>query len=237
MLLLFPTDVETLERENPWTNKVLIGLTVLISVLAFTASESSWVESMVLEDWNPVGIVGHLFLHVGFMHLLGNMVFLWTFGNVVCRTTSNQLYPWLYLACGLGAAVTHLIVDGGPAVGASGAINGMVGIALAMFPLNRVDMRWVFFTQSGTFEIQLWLLATGWFLMDLWGTVSHGGGVAYAAHLGGLFTGIAVGLYLLGSGRVMLSVFDNKSLYEKLTGRELERLDDEMETVGPRDAE
>jgi membrane associated rhomboid family serine protease len=233
MLLLFPTDIETLEREKPYANYVVIGLTVLLFFWSWSAEESALVDSMVLTGWNPVGLVGHLFLHGGFMHLLGNMLFLWAFGNVVCRTTSNRMYPWLYLGCGLGAAVTHLIVDGDPAVGASGAVNGMVGIALAMFPFNRVEMRWVFFGRSDTFDIKLWILAGIWFLMDLWGAVRNAGGVAYAAHLGGLITGLGIGFYLLHSGRVLLSVYDNESLYEKLTGRELERLDDEMEKAEP----
>lgn len=237
MLLIIPTDVETLERQKPIANYIIIALTVLVFLLTWSESVGeSLVESMLLTGWHPAGLLGHLFLHAGWGHLIGNMIFLWTFGNVVCRTTSNQLYPFLYIGCGLGAAVTHLIFDGSPALGASGAVNGMVGIALAMFPLNRVDVRWVFFTQTGTFEIKLWALATIWFLFDLWGVVSRGGGVAYMAHIGGLVTGVGIGLSLLATGKVMLSVFDNKSLYEALTGRELERLDDELET-GAEDAD
>ena len=112
MLFLIPTDVETLERHRPWANYVLIALTVGVFFLTIGATEaSSLVDALILQRSHPAGIIGHVFLHASLGHLVGNMIFLWTFGNVVCRTTSNALYPVLYFVCAFGAAATRPAVE------------------------------------------------------------------------------------------------------------------------------
>jgi membrane associated rhomboid family serine protease len=183
----------------------------------------------MLHGWNFKGFAGHLFLHAGFMHLLGNMVFLWVFGNVICQTTGNLIYLLLYFAAGFGAAAIHLIIDGRPAVGASGAISGLTGLTLAMFPLNRVSFAYVVGVRGGTFDGRVWGLCVVSLLWDLFGMAVFGGATAHWAHIGGLACGIALGLLFLGTGWVKLSCYDNRSLYEMFTGRELVRFDDEVE--------
>lgn len=231
MFLLFPLSIETLERHRPWMNWLLLAATFATFILSgMGRSESHAVHRFVLDGWAPTGLVGHVFLHAGWGHLIGNLVFLWVFGNVICQTTSNWIYPLLYFGTALGAAAIHNLLDGAPAVGASGAVNGLTGLALAMFPLNRASVAYVIGVKGGTFEIKvlsLCIISVAW---DFLGAVMMSGRTAYWAHIGGLVTGVGVGLLCLHCGWIKLSCFDNKSLYEMLTGRELERLDDELET-------
>jgi len=221
--MLFPFRIETLFKDYPWANWAIMALTVLCFFLSMGGAFSDeTVLSLVLQDWSPAGLFGYTLLHAGIMHLAGNMLFLWVFGNAVCGNSHNLLYPFLYWGFGLAAAVPHLLLDGEPAVGASGAINGVVGMALAMYPLNRVSVFWYFFIRFGTFQIPLWGLATIWLLLDCWGALTGGGNVAYWAHLGGFFAGLATGIFFLRKGWVELTEFDNRSLEEIVAGKSVD---------------
>lgn len=218
--MIFPYRIETLFKHYPYANWAIMGLTVLSFVLlAGDALSYETIEAMVLHGWAPAGLAGHLLLHGGLMHLAGNMIFLWVFGNVVCGNTSNRMFPLLYLGFGLAAAFAHLLLDGEPAVGASGAINGVVGMALAMYPQNRVSVFWWYLVRFGTFQMPLWGLAVIWLLLDLYGAIRGGGNVAYWAHLGGFFAGLGTGYLFLRRGWVELTEFDNCSLEEILAGK------------------
>jgi membrane associated rhomboid family serine protease len=221
--MLFPYRIDTLFKHAPHANWVLMALTVLCFGLQLGGGFSyEVIDAMVLDGWGPTGLIGHLFLHTGLMHLLGNMLFLWVFGNAVCGNTSNRVYPLLYLAFGLAAAGVHVVFDGDPAVGASGAINGVVGMALAMYPLNRVRVAWFFAIRAGTFELPLWGLALIWLFFDLWGAIRGASGVAYWAHLGGFFAGLGAGYWALRQGRVTLTRYDHRSLEEIVHGKSAE---------------
>lgn len=230
MFFLFPLSVETLERHRPWMNWLLIAVTVIAFFWSGMGRLSASAQDFILDGWNPAGLIGHMFLHAGFGHLAGNMIFLWVFGNVICQTTGNLIYPLLYFGTGLGGAVIHLLVDGGPAVGASGAISGLTGLTLALFPLNRVNIAYLFVTRGGTFQIKVITLCIISTLWDLLGATMMHDKTAHWAHIGGLLTGTGIGLLCLHCGWIVLSCFDNKSLYEMITGRELERSEDELDT-------
>jgi membrane associated rhomboid family serine protease len=218
-MLLIPYEIETLYQRHPFANWAIIGGCVLVFIGMITGGISDAVlESMVLYDWHPAGLVGHVFLHAGWVHLIGNMVFLWVFGNAVCSNTNNLIYPALFLAIGLIAGAAHLALDGEPAVGASGAVNGVIGIALAMYPLNRVHVFWAFFIRGGTFSCPVWVLALVWLLFDVWGAWRGVGGVAYWAHIGGLLGGLGVGLWALQLRWIAITEYDNRSLLEILKG-------------------
>jgi membrane associated rhomboid family serine protease len=119
--------------------------------------------------------------------------------------------------------VTHLIFGGGPAVGASGAINGVIGMALAMYPINRVSVFWFIIFRGGTFQCPVWGMALLWFAFDLFGAMRGSGGVAYWAHIGGLISGVLIGLLALHWGWVRLTAYDNRSLLEILKGEHPDR--------------
>ena len=171
-------------------------------------------EDMILFSWEPAGLFGHLLLHADLFHLFGNMIFLWVFGNAICSNMNNFLYLGLYILMGVMAGAAHLLFDGGPGVGASGAINGVIGLALAVYPRDEVDVFYLFIVKWGTFEIAVWVLALIWLAFDLFGAMSGGGNVAYFAHIGGLVGGIVIGLVLLQFDKIDLTVYDRQTLLE-----------------------
>ncbi len=216
-MLLLPYRLNTLFHCYPISNWIIMGATTLVS-LAASFSQGDWPYPLVLDGWSPLGMLGHMFLHNGLIHLAGNLIFLWVFGNAICANTNNFLYPILYLGLGLLAATVHNCFDGVPAVGASGAINGIVGMATAMYPINRVSVFWLFIFKAGRFEAPLWSMSLLWLGFDLFGIIFGSTDTAVWAHLGGFAAGLGIGIALLRAGLVTLSPYDNKSLDQILTG-------------------
>lgn len=192
-MLLVPLEADVTLYRWPVANFLLIGAIALLSLLAFGTPEEAGLEVFVLHGWSPWGIFGHVFLHGGLVHLFGNLLFLWAFGNAVCAKVGNFTYLILFFVLAFGAAVVHLLFDGRPAIGASGAINGVVGLFLVYFPRNDIRCFWWFFFRFGTFQISsIWMILL-WLFFDLWGASGDGGNVAHFAHLGGFAAGVAIG--------------------------------------------
>jgi membrane associated rhomboid family serine protease len=150
-----------------------------------------------------------MFMHAGWLHIGGNMLYLWIFGNNV----EDRLGPWVflafYLACGTVATFAQAFVAPGldvPNLGASGAVAGVLGAYLLLFPRARaVTAILIFFVVELT-ALPAWVLIAIWFLIQLGsGLGSLGaataGGVAYFAHLGGFATGLVLALPALRQGR------------------------------------
>ena len=145
-------------------------------------------------------LVTSMFLHGGLMHLLGNMLYLWIFGNNIEDVMGHGRFVLFYLTCGLLAALSHAMTDPSstvPMVGASGAISGILGAYLILFPHARVL---VLLPYVGTSYIPAGFVLGLWFLMQvLSGGASYGsqgGGVAIFAHIGGFVAGIVlIGLF------------------------------------------
>ena len=160
-------------------------------------------DQFVLKGWNFKGMIGHMWLHGGILHIIGNLVFLWVFGNAVCSKINNLMYLPCYLLLGLGAAVGHLLFTGGAAIGASGAINGIVGMYLIFYPRNDIDCGYIAFIPFmvrgflGTFTVSGYWMILMWFVFDVWGAFIGGGQVAYWAHLGGFFSGATLAIIML----------------------------------------
>lgn len=175
----------------PVMNFILIAFTVLFFFLSVGDFFSDGlIMAMILNGWSPSGMLGHLLLHGGGGHLIGNMIFLWVFGNAVSAKLGNGRFLIFYVFVGAVAGMTHLLLDGDPAIGASGAINGVVGAFLIWYPLNSISCFYCFFIyRFGTFAMSsIWLILF-WFAFDIWGAYSGGGGVAYFAHIGGFLAG------------------------------------------------
>ncbi|HLP08096.1 MAG TPA: rhomboid family intramembrane serine protease [Opitutaceae bacterium] len=213
---MIPYRIETLFQHEPWANKVLFGSTIATSLaIQFDAfSEETVRQFFVWGEGGPLALVGYLFAHAGIAHLVGNMVFLWVFGNAVCATVGNWTYLGLYLGLGAFAGLVHQLVGGGPVVGASGAITGVVGVAVAFYPTNRVNLFYWLGMIPRTGRVWLWAIALYWTAWDVIGAVFGLGQVAYWAHLGGTAAGLATGLLLLGTARVQLTEFDDGSLLD-----------------------
>lgn len=217
MLLFIPYEIETLTQERPWANWLLVALCSLVSLAAMWGYLPEETTGMlVLDGWSFPGLIGHILLHNGLEHLIGNMIFLWVFGNAICTNTSNGLYFVAFLICTLLAASVHVLADGSRAIGASGAINGVVGIVLAMYPLNRVNVFWVFLVRGGSFSCPAWVIILFWFAFDVWGVISGGDHIAYWAHIGGLLGGVGIGLLALHFGWFQLTQIDHRSLLQIL---------------------
>jgi membrane associated rhomboid family serine protease len=219
---MIPYRIETLYQHTPWANQAIFGATIATSLAieAGLVPADAVGEYFVLGAGHPVAFVGCLFAHAGLMHLAGNMVFLWVFGNAVCATVGNLLYPFLYLLLGVAAGTIHLTIDGNPAIGASGAITGLVGVAVALYPLNRVSLAYFLGVVPRTFKWPLWGVALYWSAWDAVGAWLQLDRVAYWAHLGGMVCGVGGGLTLLALGRVTLTEFDHSSLFDLLLRRE-----------------
>jgi membrane associated rhomboid family serine protease len=143
-----------------------------------------------------------MFLHGGWEHIIGNMIYLWVFGNHVERSMGHLPYVAFYLLCGLGANALEIAtaVDSNvPGLGASGAIAGVLGGYLVLYPTSRIGtligVGFLYFPA----RIYAWAFIVFWFLLQLFSGVasigtdaSAGGGVAYWAHVGGFLTGVVL---------------------------------------------
>jgi membrane associated rhomboid family serine protease len=184
---------------------------IAINVLAFLYQASMPQDALVLfvERWGivPDEISGHLytlvtsmFLHGGWMHLLGNMLFLWVFGRNVEDLIGSGKFTGFYLLCGLAAAVTQVIANPYsrvPTIGASGAIAGVMGAYLIKFPRARIVTLVPIIVFITTMEIPAALMLVWWFVIQLasgFGSLAEtdysGGGVAFFAHVGGFVAGM-----------------------------------------------
>ena len=139
-----------------------------------------------------------IFLHGGWMHILGNALFLWMFGRAIEDVMGPMRFLGFYLLCGLAAAAAQIIVTPAspvPTVGASGAISGVMGAYLLLFPRVRVHMFFFFFL---IFRIPAWLVLLYWFGIQVLSGLPElnavgeapTGGVAVWAHVGGFLTGL-----------------------------------------------
>ena len=153
-----------------------------------------------------------MFLHGGWGHLLGNALFLWVFGDNVEDLMGPRRFLWFYLVCGLAAAALHVVLQPAspiPTVGASGAISGVMGGYLVLFPKHRVRM---FFPPIFLFHFPAWLVLLWWFGLQLLAglpqlTMLHtdpSGGVAVWAHVGGFVAGVL----LVGASRCPIGSSD-----------------------------
>jgi membrane associated rhomboid family serine protease len=138
-----------------------------------------------------------MFLHGGWLHLLGNMLFLWVFGGAVEEALGHFRYLIFYLTCGVGSALVHTLFNLGskvPTVGASGAISGVMGAFIVLFPKARVTTLIPALLLFFTVRIPAFLMLGYWFLMQFFSGVgslamADQGGVAWWAHVGGFVLG------------------------------------------------
>ena len=154
-----------------------------------------------------VSLLTSMFLHGGWLHIIGNMLYLWIFGDNIEEALGPLPFILFYLSAGVIAALSQIAVDPTsriPTIGASGAIAGVLGAYLVVFPKARV--RTLIFLVRIVRVIQLpAIVVLGfWFVLQLFsgvvsiGVTTTGGGVAWFAHIGGFVAGLAVGLFLRG---------------------------------------
>ena len=144
-------------------------------------------------------LISSMFMHGGWLHLLGNMWFLWLFGNNVEDAMGHGRFLFFYLLCGLAASALQLILTSNPdipMVGASGAIGGVMGAYVLLYPRVQVHMLIFLGFFITTIAVPAVLMLGYWFLIQLLGgftsVANQGGGVAFWAHIGGFLAGAAL---------------------------------------------
>ncbi len=150
--------------------------------------------------FESIDLLTSMFLHGGWMHVLGNVWFLWVFGDNIEDTLGHSTYLLFYLLCGLAGGIAHVMfnpMSSAPAIGASGAISGVMGAYLLRFPQSRVHTLLFFFIFVTTIEVPAVLMIGYWFVVQLFSgfgqlAMAHSGqgGTAWFAHIGGFLAGI-----------------------------------------------
>ena len=211
---------------TPFVNYFLIVLNLLVYLwersVSYRALSTFMIEFGVVPRHTLAVLTGHshdpavaallplftsMFLHVNFWHVAGNMLFLWIFGDNVEDYLGHFTYLVFYLASGVAAGVTHILLNQGsrvPSVGASGAIAGVMGAYFILYPKARVL---IWFPPIFFFHVPAWLMLGYWFVVNfLSGTATAvaetsqtSGGVAFWAHVGGFVAGV-----------IMINVFSER---------------------------
>jgi membrane associated rhomboid family serine protease len=148
-------------------------------------------------DWRTA--FTHMFLHGGWFHLVGNMWFLWVFGDNVEDAMGGFRFAVFYVLCGLAAFAAQMAAGPGsviPMVGASGAIGGVMGAYARLYPRAPVHLLIIFFFWVDRVVVPAYLMLGYWFVIQVLGGIpalaSEAGGVAFWAHVGGFLAGIAL---------------------------------------------
>jgi membrane associated rhomboid family serine protease len=193
-------------RVRPFVNWALIAANVVVFLWAKGATQGELGYGLWVLDWGYIPLAPRvetfftsMFMHGDLLHLAGNMLFLWIFGDNVEGRLGHLGYLLAYLASGLGAVLLfHLLSPGSdvPLVGASGAIFGVEGFYFLAFPANRVRILFWFVVAGVTMVPARLVLGLSfvWNLFLSMGTRGGQGGVAYAAHVGGFVVGFLTAL-------------------------------------------
>ncbi len=210
---MFPIRDHNPSGRTPYVTYALIAANVAIFLAYYPFLASEMAEYSFYNTWGvvPRGVMRgdnlhtlltSMFLHGGWMHLAGNMLFLWIFGDNMEDQFGHSGFLGFYLAAGLAAALLQVAADPTsriPMVGASGAIAGVLGGYLVMFPKARVDVLIIFIIFFRIFPIPAWIVLGIWFGIQVFGglaTPEDAGGVAYWAHAGGFIAGLVLTLPL-----------------------------------------
>lgn len=218
--MLVPIRVNTLTCRSPWSNLAILAVNIIaFALLVGGVISNDLLNQLALIDWSPVGLLGYQFLHAGLFHLIGNMLVLWVFGNALNGVMPDVDYLLAYLGSGILAGMLHLALDGDPAIGASGAICGLMGMYLSIYPKNEVTCFYWFF-RPGTFEVKGYILIIAWFIWDVVMAVRGQPGIASWAHVGGTLAGFGIGILLLKMQRIYRGDYDNPTALELLPRRQ-----------------
>ncbi len=207
---MFPIRDHNPSHRTPYVTYALIVANVAMYLLTLPATESGqmlWARlalyPLAVSHGEMLwGLATHMFLHAGLMHLAGNMLFLYIFGDNMEDQMGHVGFLAFYLACGLAAATLQILSDpqaSVPMVGASGAIAGVMGGYLLLYPRARIDILIIIVVIARVLTVPAWTMLILWFGMQIFGgftTLGASGGVAYWAHAGGFAAGVVLALPL-----------------------------------------
>src|ERR1700730_506837 len=197
-------------RTTPYVTITIIVLNTLawlfeLSLPQETLNAFLTVYGVVPAYFSWPTLITSMFLHGGWMHVIGNMWYLWIFGDNVEDSLGHGLFLVFYLLCGIVAAFGQILIDPSstlPTIGASGAIAGVMGAYFVLYPQSRVLTLIPLFFFYEIFELPAVVLLGFWFLMQLFSAggiavtaSTTGGGVAFMAHVAGFMTGM-IGVFV-----------------------------------------
>ena len=207
---MFPIRDHNPSERTPVVTWALIAINVVVFLSYFPSLGTNqallmgffdqWalVPSEVIKGIDTHTLLTSMFLHGGWMHLIGNMLFLYIFGDNLEDLMGHVGFLVFYILSGLAAAAGQMLADPAssiPMVGASGAIAGVMGGYLMMFPRARIDVLVILIVLIKVFTIPAWLMLGLWFALQLVNGLAMdvaGGGVAYWAHAGGFIAGLVL---------------------------------------------
>lgn len=212
--MIFPIgDEQVVGRHKPLLAYLLIGINVLVFIFQVSIPPGSQQAFIMMFGVIPSDIVHgkdyytlltNMFLHAGWLHLIGNMLFLWVFADNIEAIIGKLPFTFFYLGGGIAASSMHIIFNLNstiPAVGASGAISAVLGAYLVMFPASRIKVFFLLFFRS--------FYMPALYFLGIWGlqqfingfisivpSSAYSSGVAWWAHIGGFVFGIIAGFII-----------------------------------------
>jgi len=207
---MFPIRDHNPSGRTPFVTYALVAINVVV-FLSYFPSKTDFLLNFFFYDWGLVParimagegyetFVTSMFLHASWGHLAGNMLFLWIFGDNLEDEMGHLGFLLFYLLAGVAAGLGQMAPDTGsdvPMVGASGAIAGVMGGYLLMFPRAKVDVLFIFVVFFRIFAIRAWIVLGIWLAIQVFSgyvTPADSGGVAYWAHAGGFLAGLVLTL-------------------------------------------
>lgn len=202
---MFPIRDHNPSGRTPYVVYILMALNILAYIGYFSLGPAemnqlyaNWaiIPARVSDGQGFETLVSSMFLHGGIMHLGGNMLFLWIFGDNMEDEMGHVGFLLFYLTAGIAAGLIHVAsapYSMVPTIGASGAIAGVMGGYLLLFPRAKVDILLILIVFFRVFAVPAWLMLGLWLLMQFVGSLGANpdeGGVAYWAHSGGFFAGL-----------------------------------------------
>ena len=215
--MFIPYNVDVPMQRWPFMNWAVIALTVVLSLMTLLSPEEfrPWMLIGPGEYFSVAGLFGSLVTHLDPVHLIGNMVFLFVFGNAVNAKIGHLPFLLCYAVIGVIGGLAWALLADGPALGASGAIMGIVGMFVVFYPRNDVSVGYWIFARAGSFDLPGVAVVGAYFAFDLWGMFRGGGEVGYLAHIAGFLTGFAAASAFVLAG-LFPSDADEENLYEVL---------------------
>ncbi|MEN8875004.1 MAG: rhomboid family intramembrane serine protease [Pacificibacter sp.] len=205
---MFPIRDHTPSRRPAYVTYCIMALNIAVFLAMLPSYSNNQALYDIYSQWALVParvssgdgsytFISSMFMHAGFMHLAGNMLFLWIFGDNLEDEMGHGKYLGFYLFCGVAAGVAQFMTGTTsrvPMVGASGAIAGVMGAYLLLYPKAKIDILLIFIIFFKVFTVPAWVMLGIWAVLQLFGGISatEAGGVAYMAHLGGFVAGIIV---------------------------------------------
>ena len=211
---MIPLKDDNPSSEKPILTYIIIGLCIFIFLIQLSSQSFKTGQLFYSYGLIPSVLMGNsqlpldlyvipgwltiftsMFMHGGFMHLIGNMLYMWIFADNIEDSLGSTKFLIFYLLAGIGAGMTQVLMDTHsqvPMVGASGAIGGVLGAYLINYPNAKVLVLIPFGFFSQLVKIKALYVLGFWFILQF---ISSGGGVAYAAHIGGFISGIILILF------------------------------------------